>query len=126
MKRVRIRPSAKSRAGLSRLDKMRLDKLAREVCLKKAGYQCERCGKEERLQWHHVYTRRLLSLRWEPDNLVCLCAGCHLWWHQNTLAAAEWFEGARGTAVVNRLRIARNTWKRPDFKAVELMLREAL
>lgn len=29
------------------------------------------------------------------DNICCLCAGCHMWsndsWHENPLAAAEWF-----------------------------------
>jgi predicted restriction endonuclease len=102
-----------------------LDKTARECVLNRAGHRCEKCGKGERLQWHHVYTRAILSLRWDMDNLVCLCAGCHLWWHHNPLDAAAWFESKVGAARVSRLKLSRLTRTKQDLRGVLIGL-EAL
>lgn len=108
-----------------------MDRLARFCCLARAGNCCEKCGKPGRmnearsgLQWHHVYTRALVALRWDMDNLVCLCAGCHLWWHHNPLDAAAWFVGHFGQARADRLRIVRGTVRRLDVEAQHLLLRQ--
>jgi predicted restriction endonuclease len=44
----------------------------------RAGWKCELCGKIDRLQSHHVFTRSIKAVRWSLDNGVCLCAGHHL------------------------------------------------
>jgi predicted restriction endonuclease len=44
----------------------------------RAGWKCELCGKPDRLQSHHVFTRSIKATRWLLDNGVCLCAGHHL------------------------------------------------
>ncbi len=31
-------------------------------------------------------------MRWEPDNALTLCAGCHLWWHHEPILATDWFK----------------------------------
>ena len=55
-----------------------LDALARQVCLKRAGYRCEITGeKHHTLHTHHVISRSCYRVRWEPDNLVCLTPGAH-------------------------------------------------
>jgi len=36
-----------------------------------------RCGKTQNLQTSHVFSRRHMSVRWEPLNATCLDAGCH-------------------------------------------------
>jgi 5-methylcytosine-specific restriction endonuclease McrA len=69
-----------------------LDALARERTFERDGYKCIRCGSTSHLQWCHVITRGILSLRWDMDNSFCGCAGCHLFWHKHPLEAVGWFE----------------------------------
>lgn len=53
--------------------------------------RCERCGKTEHLQCAHIFSRRHLSLRYDFENAICLCAGCHLyWWHLEPAEAIRW------------------------------------
>lgn len=53
---------------------------------------CEKCGARENLQAAHFITRSNHTLRWDYDNGVCLCAGCHLYWaHKEIQEFVEWF-----------------------------------
>jgi hypothetical protein len=38
-----------------------------------------------------VLSRRHLCLRWDADNAMTLCAGCHLFWHHEPAMAVDWF-----------------------------------
>jgi 5-methylcytosine-specific restriction endonuclease McrA len=102
-----------------------LDLLARRATFERAKHRCERCLKPDRLQWHHVYSRAIVTLRWDLDNLVALCAGCHLWWHHNPLDAAEWFDDhCDRTDPKRKLRLAvsRRTVRKTDYAALRFML----
>lgn len=55
--------------------KKKLDKLCSEITRTK-GY-CEKCGRHEGLQTHHIWGRVNLSVRWDLENLLCLCPRCH-------------------------------------------------
>lgn len=69
-----------------------LDGDARQQCFERDGQKCVRCGVPGRaIQWAHIFSRRHLCLRWHPANALTLCGGCHLWWHQYPLLAADWF-----------------------------------
>lgn len=68
-----------------------LDDLCRRATFARDHHRCVKCGKGTGLQWSHVRSRRYLSTRWSMYNVKTLCAGCHLWWGQNPLAASEWF-----------------------------------
>ena len=52
--------------------------------------KCERCGKTAHLQCCHIFSRRYIKLRHDPLNLLCLCAGCHLWSHSVPILFTEW------------------------------------
>jgi len=59
-------------------------KLAKEClalwgeCVKvKAKHQCEYCKKKENLNAHHFFSRSRQSVRYNIDNGLCLCSGCH-------------------------------------------------
>jgi len=54
----------------------KLDKIVRELCLKR-DKKCVKCGIKESLNIHHLVGRTNYALRWELDNLICLCSGCH-------------------------------------------------
>lgn len=53
------------------------DKLWSTVIKSRDG-KCIYCGSTRNLNAHHIFTKaRHGNLRWEPDNGVTLCAGCH-------------------------------------------------
>lgn len=59
--------------------------------IRKKGF-CEWpcCGRVENLQCSHIYTRDLLSVRWDLKNAFCFCAGCHKYkWHMHPTMAIE-------------------------------------
>ena len=58
---------------------------------------CERCSvtrNQAQLQTAHVITRSNLRLRYDINNLLCLCAKCHWDWHKNPLESIMWFNDA--------------------------------
>lgn len=71
--------------------KLELDQLCRTVTFARDGHACCRCGVRDPLHWCHVNTRAVLSLRWNLDNVLALCAGCHLWNHHHPTAFSEWW-----------------------------------
>ena len=81
------RDRTRSRAGMVR----ELDALARQEVFERDGHKCMMCSSEKNIQWAHVLSRRHLAIRWNPDNAMTLCAGCHLFWHHQPLAAIDWF-----------------------------------
>ena len=74
-------------------------KLAKDIVKKKANYTCEKCTRNKdqvQQQGSHIYPEgRYRSMSADIDNILCLCAGCHMWssdsWHENPLESAEWF-----------------------------------
>lgn len=73
--------------------------LAKLIVRKQAGFRCVKCGRGEpdkQTQGSHIYPEgRYTSMSADIDNILCLCAGCHMWsndsWHENPLESVEWF-----------------------------------
>ena len=120
--RKRATVSRKKRSRVRRTRMLTLDRMAKDLAMHRADGRCEKCGTNERLQCHHIITRRILSLRWEPDNLLILCAGCHLWWHHEPLSAVEWLQSVAPEERLDRLRQMRNRKAKPDLEATYAML----
>ena len=71
--------------------KKQADKLFSEIIRKKGA--CQMCGKTSNLQAAHIVTRSNLHLRYDFNNALCLCSGCHLFkWHKEPLWAVMWFQ----------------------------------
>ena len=94
------KPAKKKKRNHSRRNKTRernkmikdLDADASVRVKERDGWLCVRCGIVRRLvQWAHVISRRFRCLRWEADNALSLCGGCHLWFDNNPLLSADWF-----------------------------------
>lgn len=68
-----------------------LDKDARQQVFERDGHKCIRCSSTSLTQWAHVFSRRHPCIRWEPDNAMTLCAGCHLFWHHEPALAMDWY-----------------------------------
>lgn len=73
----------------------KLDKVFSQI-IRSKGF-CEHCGVSDRtLQCAHIYSRRHKNIRWDKENALCLCAGCHLfWWHHEPAEAIRWAMGIR-------------------------------
>ena len=105
-----------------------LDKLASEVTYQRAGFQCEKCGKPAKSA-HHVFSRRYIVTRWNPDNLLNLCYSCHFhFFHSRVEEARDWLIRRMGEAKYQKLKIqalGRHKGK-PDFKLIKLDLENEL
>lgn len=84
-----IRSSKKARARRSIV--IKLDDLAREACFERDNHLCVRCKTNPRVQWAHIISRRHLCTRWELDNALSLCYGCHAFWHSYPSLSGPWF-----------------------------------
>ena len=71
-----------------------LDAAARQIVFERDGHRCVRCNSPDRdVQWAHILSRRHLCTRWNPDNALALCAGCHMFWHNEPALSVPWFIG---------------------------------
>lgn len=104
--------------------KMMLDALCRQRVMDRDGWRCVRCGSRNYVQWSHVYTRRVLCLRWDLRNSCALCASCHRWWHDNPAESGPWWVEWAGEQVADELRRIRYELPPVDFEEVERQLRE--
>lgn len=95
--------------------------MCREVVLLRDRHRCAWCGKTSNIQWCHVHSRRVYSLRWDIRNSVVLCAGCHLRWHAHPLEGATWFYQTY-PARHHDLVMLRQTKQKPDLAAIRLYL----
>ena len=65
---------------------------------------CLSCGKEDNLQCAHIYGRRKKITRWDMDNAVTLCAGCHRHYTEHPLSFHDWLEKTLGEGHMAILR----------------------
>ena len=110
------------------------DALFSELVRERAGWVCERCGKQpERrlLQCAHIFGRRHRSTRWHPANAVCLCFGCHRYFTENPIEFAAWCRnrGRYASAEVERMRRLSQVvaaFKKHDLAGIQADLKTAL
>lgn len=77
------------------------------------GYTCQRCGAEHLpnsrgLHTAHCFSRGKTSTRFDPENAVALCYGCHRYLDQRPTEKFEWFESRLGTVPFEALRLRSN------------------
>lgn len=83
-----------------------LDKLWSQAVRQK-GY-CELCGRkppEVVLHAHHIFSRRHFSTRWDVNNGLALCNGCHLYKaHKDIQEFADFVRWKYGAEYIDELR----------------------
>ena len=81
---------------------------------------CEWCGiRNDTLQCCHIFSRKYLVTRWEMDNAICMCAGCHFKSHAQPLEFAEFVKGYLGKKRYNALRRkAKTSIKKVDLNEI--------
>lgn len=85
--------------------KAKADKLFSQIIRERGA--CERCGKgpdQAQLQCAHIISRRYNATRWDEENCLCLCGGCHFWAHQQPIAFGLWVIEKIGQAKATELR----------------------
>jgi len=115
-----------------------LDGLCRQIILLRDGFCCRRClkgihGEKQRavLQVHHIRTKGAHpNLRWELDNLILVCKGCHMFFFhgRDSESAAEWYRANLGTGHMEKLSMLVQVRKgqKQDRSAVRLYLQQVL
>ena len=108
----------------------RLDNLVREIIYKRDDYTCQKCwSKTNRLNPAHFVGRRNMAVRWDKDNIVTFCVGCHFYMDGNPYDFTEWYKNWIGYEMFKKLMIKKfNKLKTslPNLKLVELMLKQEL
>lgn len=106
----------------------KLDKLFSDVIRERAEWQCQRCLRSFMkgaggLQCAHIFTRSRLSTRWDIENAVALCGGCHLYWaHKYPYDFYEWIErDVLGTERFKALRTRSNLSWRVGLSELKLL-----
>ena len=101
-----------------------LDKLVSKLVRIRAGYKCERCGKTSPLNTAHIFSRRNLSVRWDMENVLCWCVGCHFWGHQNPILFAEYVKEKLGNEKYEELKRKSVEIKKWTIPELEELLKE--
>lgn len=123
--------------GKHRARVLELDRLARRLKMIEVGaYQmednpnewwgvCMKCQQGKPLQWAHIISRRIHATRWDPDNAVAICAGCHYAAHQHPLDFAAWVKERLGEERYYQL-VQRSRNKGIDYGAEKARLEQEL
>lgn len=68
----------------------------------------------ELLQCAHIYTRTYKSVRFDLKNMICLCASCHRFGHNNPILFTEFVKRYLGEFEYEQLKLRANPtshWK---------------
>lgn len=86
---------------------------------------CARCGTTERLQCAHIVSRRYLGTRWDDDNAVALCAGCHVYMTHRPLEWEQWVIKRFGAESYEALKKRALAPAKPDYESIVERLKKA-
>ena len=86
----------KKKLPLKRLKK-KADVVLKTKAKERDNYICQRCERScEKSNAHGSHVIPVSAgnrLRWDLQNIKCLCFHCHInFWHKNPLEAADWFK----------------------------------
>jgi hypothetical protein len=113
---------------------MKLDKADKYFALyiKELGkWRCARCGKQyeknnQGFHCSHFYGRRNENTRFEPDNCVSLCWGCHKYFDETNREAYRDFKLKQlGEKRFNNLKLQANTYCKKDRKLQAIIWEKA-
>ena len=114
---------------MTKQEKRYLDSLWAELIKNRVEGKCEKCGLPGQ-NAHHLVGRRNYAVRYDLENGVYLCSGCHSLRkdsaHQNPLDFMEWLEKYKGKKFITDLKMRSNFYYKPDFKITRLYLKTEL
>lgn len=105
---LRKRKTLKKKQSKSYLNKKKDEQWSKAV-KERDNHTCQYCGKKEYLNSHHIFSRSNFTTRWDLDNGITLCSGCHTFSskfsaHKTPAEFIEWVKEKKGLAWYERLR----------------------
>lgn len=107
--------------------------LAKLVAKSRDNYICQHCGKKVKgsdAHGSHIEPESHgNALRFDPNNIICLCYHCHMnWWHKSPLEASKWIKKKFPLKVKyveeNRNKIVKYTYE--DYEEMKTNLKDLL
>ena len=105
-----------------RIRRDKADDLFSKLVRERAGGCCETCrkyfpeGERRGLHCSHIFSRRHLATRWDPENAIAECFGCHQKGAGNPVEHFYALETMLGKERLERLRVRHTgTLKVPDW-----------
>jgi hypothetical protein len=93
--------------------------------IKEQGRACAVCGRTSYLNAHHIFSRRYMNTRWDIDNGITLCRGCHLYFaHQKYEEFRDIVLGILGVEGFASLKRESNEIKKWDKEELEMLLQQ--
>ena len=97
------------------------DKLFSQWIRTRDDWTCQRCNRKytpptQALHCSHFMGRGKESTRFEPLNADALCYGCHQYFTSHPAEHVAWQVKKKGQDIVDKLRLASNTYKKKDRK----------
>jgi predicted restriction endonuclease len=87
--------------------------------------ECAVCGRTSYLNAHHIFSRRYMSTRWNINNGISLCRGCHLYFaHQKYEEFRDIVLGILGVEGFASLKRESNEIKKWDKEELEMLLQQ--
>ena len=80
--------------------------------------KCAKCGTNQYLQTAHVLSRRYKQVRWDSDNAVALCRGCHLYFTHHPIEWEDWIIERMGNVPYQMLRTRALQYGKLDYKEI--------
>ena len=85
--------------------------------VRSVGYcESDRPDHKGNLQCAHIISRSYKAIRTDPDNALCLCQGCHMFYTNHVLEWEDWidttFPGRRTELRVKALAYEKVDWKK--------------
>ena len=80
--------------------------------------RCRRCGSISNLQCAHIVSRWYHAVRWDFDNAVCLCSGCHVYYTYRPLEWEEWVDKIFGKEYHYKLKQKALTQTPPTYEEI--------
>ncbi len=99
----------------------KLDKIVSQI-VRARGF-CQHCRGKICLQTAHLFSRKYLNTRWDLDNVLCLCAGCHFWAHANPILFTEFIRKLLGEDKYDLLKEAHNIIYKPTIEDLQTKLK---
>jgi 5-methylcytosine-specific restriction endonuclease McrA len=99
----------------------KLDKICSELV--RGRGLCEHCGSKKTLQTAHIFSRTYNATRWDLDNLLCLCASCHWFFHKNPVLFGEAVRKYLGKEKYELLKEARNQITKFTLEDLQIKLK---
>ena len=121
------------------LDNLFSEFIRRRAILRVGG--CERCLSKKHdhiredgstrpaymeLQCSHIIGRSTQVTRWDEDNAVGLCGGCHMYLEHHPIEHQEWFLVYLGHERYELLQARRRLGSKPDYETLSIYYKAKL